>query len=365
MSVYKPTGSPYWHSDFQFQGRRFHGSTGTTSKRKAQQVEAQRRSEAALGAGRRRSMTLDTACGRYYREVAEHQPSVGTTFYQLGNLLDGLGADALLSQITDNEIAEYISHRRSKVSNASVNRETQLLRRVYRRADKTWKADIGEMPDWSSLKLVEPEGRTRELRADEEIRLFAHLREDMHPLVRFCLLTGVRLMNAARLTWSQVDLENREIIFRTKSKRPGGDLHVLPITRAMLVLLAEQRGLHPIYCFTYACKRSRGQRRKGERYPFSKSGWRKDWARALEAASIEDFRFHDTRHTAATRTLRASKNLKAVQRMLGHSDITMTARYAHALKDDVLAAMEAAESRNSPEVDVVSGDNTLKGHANS
>ena len=81
-----------------------------------------------------------------------------------------------------------------------------------------------------------------------------------------------------------------------------------------------------------------GLRRSGERYPFTKSGWRKQWSRALKAAGIEDFRFHDLRHTAATRTLRASGNMKAVQKMLGHSDITTTARYAHVMVDDVRAA---------------------------
>ena len=170
-------------------------------------------------------------------------------------------------------------------------------------------------------------------------------------------------MNAARLTWSQVDFDNREILFRTKSKRPGGEVHTLPITQAMLVLLAEQRGGHPIYVFTYVCKRSRGQRRKGERYPFSKNGWRKDWWRALEAAGIEDFRFHDLRHTAATRVLRDSNNLKVVQRMLGHSDIASTARYAHATTEDVRAAMESAQSRNITEVASVSNAKPLKKEA--
>ena len=202
-----------------------------------------------------------------------------------------------------------------------------------------------------------------ELRSGEEARLFQHLRQDMHPLVRFGLLSGVRWMNAARLTWAQVDFENREIVFRTKSKRPGGEVHTLPITQAILVLLAEQRGNHPIYVFTYVCKRSRGQRRKGERYPFSKNGWRKDWWRALEAAGIEDFRFHDLRHTAATRVLRASNNLKVVQEMLGHSDIGTTARYAHAMKEDVRAAMEAAQSRNIPEAAEGDGVKSLEREA--
>ncbi len=350
MSVYKPKNSPYWHFDFQLAGVRFHGSTGTTVKGKARLIEAQRRNEAASAGGnrKRQAMTLDAAAGRYFVEIGEHQPSDGTTEYQLDNLIQGLGKDTLLSEITDNETAEYVARRRAHVANASVNRETQLLKRVLRRAETTWKADTGEAINWRELMLPEPAGRIRELRSDEEDRLFQHLRQDMHPLVRFGLLSGVRWMNAARLTWSQVDFDNREIVFRTKSKRPGGEVHTVPITQAMLVLLAEQRGNHPIYVFTYVCKRSRGLRRKDQRYPFSKNGWRKDWTRALEAAGIEDFRFHDLRHTAATRTLRGS-NLKVVQEMLGHSDIGTTARYAHAMKEDVRAAMEKAQSRNTPE----------------
>ena len=105
------------------------------------------------------------------------------------------------------------------------------------------------------------------------------------------------------------------------------------------------------------------QRRKGERYPFSKNGWRKDWWRALEAAGIEDFRFHDLRHTAATRVLRASNNLKVVQEMLGHSDIGTTARYAHAMIEDVRAAMESAQSRNTPELPAADSAKSLKGGA--
>ena len=352
MSVYKPKGSPYWHYDFQLRGVRFYGSTGTTSKSTARTVEARERTKAATsgGAARRRPMTLTAATGRYWSEIAEHQTSHATTDYQLANLNDGLGKDALLADVTDNEIAEYVARRRADVSNASVNREVQLLKRVFRRADLVWKADIGDMPNWREIMLTEPAGRVRELSDDEEGRLFAKLRTDFHPLIEFALMTGVRLNNALRLTWTQVNFETMEITLRVKSKRPGGDVHVVPITSAMRALLASQRGHNAIFVFTYVCKRSRGQRRKGERYPFSTGGWRRDWGKALEAAKIEDFRFHDTRHTAATRTLRATNNLKVVQQQLGHADIATTARYAHATTDDVRKAMELAQSRNNPEV---------------
>ena len=120
---------------------------------------------------------------------------------------------------------------------------------------------------------------------------------------------------------------------------------------------------HPKFVFTYVCKRSRGQRRKGERYPFSQGGWRRDWGKALRAAGIEDFRFHDTRHTAATRTLRVTGNLKVVQDMLHHADIATTARYAHATTKDVREAMEAAQSRNTPEAAAAAIPNPLKRRA--
>jgi site-specific recombinase XerC len=65
-----------------------------------------------------------------------------------------------------------------------------------------------------------------------------------------------------------------------------------------------------------------------------------------------DYRFHDNRHTAATSILRATGNLKAVQKLLRHSDVSTTAKYAHALIDDVRDAMEAGEkSRNKSRTD--------------
>jgi site-specific recombinase XerC len=69
-------------------------------------------------------------------------------------------------------------------------------------------------------------------------------------------------------------------------------------------------------------------------------------------AKLLDYRFHDNRHTAATGILRATGNLKVVQKLLRHSNIATTAKYAHALIDDVRDAMEAGEkSRNKSRPD--------------
>ena len=78
---------------------------------------------------------------------------------------------------------------------------------------------------------------------------------------------------------------------------------------------------------------------------------------------VDDFRFHDLRHTAATRLLRATGNLKVTQQYLGHADIGMTARYAHATTADVRDAVERVQSRNIPEVTGDVSPNPLKRRA--
>ena len=53
---------------------------------------------------------------------------------------------------------------------------------------------------------------------------------------------------------------------------------------------------------------------------------------ALDNAGIKDFRFHDLRHTFATYALMVSKDIRAVQELLGHTDVRTTQRYAHVLR---------------------------------
>ena len=361
MSLYR-RGQVYWY-EFVSQGIRFRGSTGATEREAAKLAESRARiaaRESAAPPGRRPAMTLGGAAERYYQEVAAHQPSAVTTDGQLETLVRLLGADTPLAAIGDARIADFVARRRAEKSRnaprghkpscrcdhcalapATVNREIELLRRLMRRAAKAWKAEVGEMPDWSVHLLPEAAERIRELTTEEQEALLAALRPDLKPMVLFCLATGVRKDDAVTLTWRQVDMTARVVRLSVKSRRPGGQPHIIPITNEVAAILQNERGHNPVRVFTYVCARSRGKRRKGERYPFAKGALAKEWHAALASAGVEDFRFHDLRHTAATRLLRASGNLRLVQKLLGHTDIATTARYAHADLDDLRAALEA------------------------
>jgi integrase len=116
--------------------------------------------------------------------------------------------------------------------------------------------------------------------------------------------------------------------------------------------------------FTFEAARTRKENHnrtfiRGERYPITDHGLKTAMRRAVAKSGVQNFHFHDTRHTAATRVLRSS-NLRVVQTLLGHSDVKTTTKYAHALKEDVRAALEAASTTKSPTTAVRDGDKIKK-----
>jgi len=342
MSLHKRPGSQVWHYEFQLGGVRFRGSTRETNRARAEKVEQAARAAATETPGRSTpDPTLNNLFGRYETEHLSRLPSAKQTGSKLSALLEGLGRETRVSSLDDQTLAEYVAVRRGKVGDQTVNRDLTTLRAALRRAANLWGVPEPRI-NWGAHRLMEPEGRSRHLSAEEQRRLFAALRPDFHPLIRFILATGMREQNALQLTWRQVDFEAREIRIQAKSKRPGGKLVTVPLTDSLVALLGNESGKHADRVFTYLPKVKRGRRRAGEPQPFSIGGWAASWRKALADAGIRDFRFHDLRHTTGTRVLRATGNLKAVKEVLGHSDIKSTMRYAHLEIDDVRRAMELA-----------------------
>lgn len=349
MSVYRR--GKVWYYHFEIEGNRFRGSTRVTEKAAAERIAANVRLRAIedLHFPRGKEVGLYEALFRYYSEHASHLPSA-YTIHGYVRRLQSLG-DVALMAITDATVAEYIARRRSDqvrgkrktrklISNTTVNHEVRCLRAVLKRAELAGAA-VPKIK-WAEHLLAEPKGRTVYLSTEQETALIDALRPDFRPLVRFCLLSGARLTSAIRLTWSDVDYAAKHVIFR---KVKGGGSHTIPLTRDMTLLLANERGTHPVYVFTYEAAEDRpggtkgAKRKRGERYPFSKDGWRRAWARACKKAGLPGFRFHDLRHTAGSRLTKGA-GLAFTQQLLGHADIKTTLRYSHVLTDDLHSAME-------------------------
>jgi integrase len=196
--------------------------------------------------------------------------------------------------------------------------------------------------DLRSIQIAEPQERVRELTIDEQDRLFAVLRADLQPFVTFALMTGARVSAICDLRWSDVDLDTGTLVLREKGDRD----HRFPINaemRAFLSALPRATDLpHARYVLTYINHRTKPP----QIHRITPTGGIMEvWKAALIEADVRNFRFHDLRHTFATRLLRQTGNLKLVSRLLGHAQIETTSRYAHVLDTDLRDALNSYTSK--------------------
>lgn len=384
-------GETFWRENFSVDGHRFRKSLGTDRQKEAELRAARRRLDAlealedrqaaqgrtinkgsAERARELRNLTVGEALALYLVEVGQYKKTADDIRRLATTVAVGLGEDKRLIDVGFRDLANFIATRRMRQvkdpanparkidvyrAHASINREVEHFRTVMRYAAQSG----ARVPviEWTKLLLDEPESKQTILSQDLEAEFFAVLRPDYHPLVLAALSTGQRLDALITLKWRQVDLRARTITLRVKSKKPGGKLLVVPLTASVMAILGAERAAQaaasgrvpgqdaPV--FTYVCQKNRHDphtgrvQERGKRYRFTKDGWRREWDRARRAIGLPQLRFHDLRHTAATRTLAATGNLKTVQKMLGHSEIATTARYLVSEVEDVRAAMEAVE----------------------
>ena len=358
VSVYKPKGRETYYFDFKLKGHRYSGNTEETSRRKAEihedRLRAQIRTE--LGKGSRPGnarLTWGEARDRYWHEVGQFHAGGGDrhTKRALDWLTERIERSTPLIEVKSATVADLVARRRGEtvptkqgapfVKPATVNRTvTELLRKVINRAREVWEEPVATIK-WRTHILEEPVERVRELSEDEEERLFRQIRPDYQPIALFALASGVRLSGCLKLRWPDIDWGNRKITIHGK----GGKDYAIPLSKDMRAILWPLQSHHPEIVFTYVAQRSRGNRRRGQILPITESGLMSEWRLALEAAGIENYRWHDHRHTKATRLLRSTGNLRLVQRLLGHTRIETTARYAHVTDDDLLKALDGEKSQ--------------------
>lgn len=341
---YRPTGSRNWHYDFQIKGRRFHGSCGTEDYEEAKAIEAEKRVQAKADPKTRGIYTINEALGTYARDVAQYQTSYRTTKSQAKNIIAAMKGATRIDLLSNGDLIRFIALRRAKVANATVNREIDLLGRACRHMVKFHGGKLAEDLDFRAGRLKEPKERVRELSWDEQDRLFKSLRLDLHPFVKFALMTGARKETITELTWDAVHFETERLRFDIK----GDDVMFFPMNhelRALLSSLPRGEGDHAPFVFTYQNQITKQR----HRIVTGGGGLDEDWREALELAEILNFRFHDLRHTFATRILRKTRNIKLVSMLLGHKSIETTMRYAHVLDEDLRQGLDDFSALKSPE----------------
>lgn len=363
MSVFKVRNSPYYQFDFQIQGLRFSGSTKCRNERDAKEVERSRRAEAERIAADnvktgRKPLIVRTAFDRWWEQVGSrgNDPDLKRALDWLANQI---GPQVYLHDITDDLVSRAVEARRKCVmkagkddkgvqlyrplSNRTINKTVvSLLSRVMNRARDNWSVTFFAMPVWKKHKLPERKRPVREITRDEDSRIDQVESKDYAELREFAEIMGLRRRELL-LTWPQVDFKTATISIIGK-----GDKHaILPLPRRAYEILWGLRGNHEIWVFTFVAERTRKCPKTGtkfvtgKRYPMTYYGIGTNRRRKWRKAGV-DARLHDTRHTTGMRTLRTTGNLKLVQKLLRHHDISTTSKfYTDAGVEDIRAGLEA------------------------
>jgi integrase len=281
--------------------------------------------------------SLSDLVDRYIIEVLPGKPNVSKDYtFQLEWWKTQIG-DVLLSELTPVLISEYrnllskkITFRKTQISHATVNRYLAALSTAISTAINEW----GWMEDnilRKVSKLKESRGRVRYLSDEERNRFLSACKEssnsDLYTVVILAMSTGARKNEIWKLSWDKIDLKNRYILLEeTKNDEPRS----IPLQGHALELMLERSKTRSTETNLVFPSRINPQKNLNFRRPFSV---------ALKAAKIENFRWHDLRHCAASYLVMAGVDMRTVAEILGHKTMQMTQRYTHLSPDHLKDAV--------------------------
>jgi len=315
-------GNAWWMS-FTYHGIRVRRSTGTSDKQLAEAILAKVRIRMVEGKffekEEGQEHTFQEMMEKYVKEVSKSKSpkSALRDRGSLNHLLPVFG-NMVLARISPKVMAAYKTQRRlEQAAPATINKELQLVRHAFNLALREWEWCRENPMHRVSMEPVRNEV-DRWLTGDEEDRLLATSSPWLREFIIFALNTGMRQGEILNLEWQDVDFIRGTLVVM-KSKH--GTRRTIPLNVTVYELLATKQAI------TGASRGLVFKTPKGNELKVRFLG--REFCEARDRAGIPDFRFHDLRHTFATRLVQRGIDLYKVQRLLGHKTNHMTQRYAH------------------------------------
>jgi integrase len=318
-----------WYFDFSFRGKRYirlGGSTKQSAKDAMVRLKAEllNKPETAGFAIEAEDPYFADFCKEYIELYAKPKKrSWRRDEFSIAKLEAFFGRRRL-SQISLLLIEKYRLERKAQVSVATVNKEIACLKTL-----------LGVASDWNKLvsfplkKIkLDDENNTRDrvMLPNEEAKLLEAAAPHLKPMITLALNSGLRLGEILKLRREHVNFQSR-LITITAENYKSKKARQVPMNAIVLDLIRKHA---PAAGFIF---------RKGSSEPYGKIGV--GFRAACDRAGIKDFKFHDCRHTFATRFIEAGGDVVLLSKILGHSTITLTYnRYCHPRNDAMLAAVE-------------------------
>jgi integrase len=266
-----------------------------------------------------------------YRDQPSFKSSKGAIIEHFKNFFAG---DILLSSITYKEIERFKTHykrlptRRGTLRGpASINRMLACIHHMFEKALSWDMVEKNPLDGHESLKAKGEKSRLRYLTENE----IEHLLDNCtNPYIRDIIIaainTGMRKEELLSLTWDK-GKDGFIYLEKTKSQKP----REIPINDDLDELLKNIRRKNQLRSEYVFCDKN------GKKF----SNLHRSFTSSLRRAKIEDFRFHDLRHTFASHFVMRGGSIKALQEILGHATLAMTMKYAHFSQEEKKKAMNA------------------------
>jgi integrase len=298
----------------------------TDAKKWAQDTESAIRHGRYFPSQESRKHTLADLIDRYIAQVLPHKPKMikqqkSQLIWwkeQLGHYLLAEVSPALISECKENLLNDKKDNGKTRAP-ATVVRYLSTLSHTFTIAVNEW-GWVEHNPVIKVKKPTEPRGRVRFLDEAERKELLTACKEssnkDLYPIVVLALSTGMRQGEILTLKWKDIDLKRRQLaLHETKNN----ERRVVPVVGYALEVLSEHgkiRNIENDNVFPRCAE-------KGQ------SAIRKAWLKAVKESKLEDFRFHDLRHTTASYLAMNGATLAEIAEVLGHKTLQMVKRYAY------------------------------------
>lgn len=334
-----------WHGRIRYKGKEFTKSLQTESKTLARErlnkwVDQLK----ADNWGEKLRHTFNEAVERM---VIDHFPNIKRSSAEryacsLEHLIDHFsGKD--LNDITSKHMIAFEKKRLDQGrSTSTVRRDLACLSVLFSCAEEWEWYDKNPVKAFLRSRkrkgLTEAPERTRYLSSEEEAKILQTATTKMAPMIAFAIDTGLRREEQFSLTWSQVNLREREIHIEHGMSKSGKQRFVPIPQRSVEILESLPRDMKSRFVFNNG-----SGRRYSKASPYIYDGLQK----AAKRAGVKDIRWHDLRRTCGCRLLQEKGFImEEVRDWLGHSSVTVTERiYAFLAKDQLQNKLRTSESK--------------------
>lgn len=320
MPYRRPKSPYYWISWTDASGQKIRRSSGTSNKAEATAMEQRLRADShdarkKIGGT---SAAFDVILAEYLQQPGRLTKPRISAARCLRDVFAGLS----LMDIKPHHVRAYIEERQEEVADATINKELVLFSAAINEYNRRFGVSVPNPV--TGMKLKESTGKTRWITKEEAKRLILAASPHVADYITVGLYTGMRRKEMTDLTWKQVFLDAGHIMVRqSKTKRGEVKYRMLPIHEKVKQALDNCKARWPNSVLVF------------DGIQDFKTGFHGACQRAL----IADLTPHDMRHTFASWLVQAGTPLFEVQRLLGHSSINLTMRYAHLAPENLKSAV--------------------------